>query len=644
MGSIASRLAASLSGLPHDPCDFCQRDLTTKMFTENDEYLMVPPQSSAQVSAEGDSSARDGSSTASLGSASGLAKDSDYWVGGYRKGVVLGRGRLAKVRLCDRAGEQFAMKIFKKRDLKRLRHWDDESESFRSALEAVGTEIAIMKKLRHPHVVRLHHVIDDASCEKLYLVLEFVPGGALLSDARLGPNRWCALDEPRAIALLRDVVTGLAYLHAHGIVHQDLKPDNILLDVGGRAKIADFGVARLLVEPHKSREAAWRAELQREIGDLVCDGASPVGEAGAKVGGGKAGGGDEAAGSVIQSVSPSRTWAVAEVHGSLHRPPPALMLESAEGTPAFRAPETYAAGEHDGRAADVWSLGVTLYVMLFGTLPFPMPVAEAAGSPPHEIGGAPQHAPFDAADLSDISVGACGSSLCGEIGGGGPLCGESVGGGVSTLSDHHQQMIRSEMSMEAAVREQPLRFPHVLRGAPSGASGVASSDDAAGGQLGNPSEGARQLGNPSEGARQLGNPSEGARRVMARMLTKDPGERATLASIATDTWLTAHGLQPLSLPVAAQEVLSATPEEIHRAIAIRAPALDLAGGGSLRPSESVTLPSARASHLSNSTRATERSQGARSQGGTLTAADRARSETWTRSHTQFPFAFPMGPR
>ena len=48
-----------------------------------------------------------------------------------------------------------------------------------------------------------------------------------------------------------------------------------------------------------------------------------------------------------------------------------MMLESSEGTPAFRAPETYEHGEHCGRRADIWSLGITLYVMLFGMLPFP---------------------------------------------------------------------------------------------------------------------------------------------------------------------------------------------------------------------------------------------------------------------------------
>ena len=53
------------------------------------------------------------------------------------------------------------------------------------------------------------------------------------ADQRRGPREWAPLDEGRARELLRDVVSGLAYLHAHGVVHQDLKPDNVLQVVRG---------------------------------------------------------------------------------------------------------------------------------------------------------------------------------------------------------------------------------------------------------------------------------------------------------------------------------------------------------------------------------------------------------------------------
>ena len=87
------------------------------------------------------------------------------------------------------------MKVFRKRDLARMRRWDADAGAFRSALEEVSSEIAIMKQLRHPNVVRLHDVIDEPASEKLYLILEYVDGGALLADQRRGPREWAPLVE-----------------------------------------------------------------------------------------------------------------------------------------------------------------------------------------------------------------------------------------------------------------------------------------------------------------------------------------------------------------------------------------------------------------------------------------------------------------
>ena len=261
---------------------------------------------------------------------SAVAAAEHGWVGGYRKLHILGRGRFGKVRLCERAdGELFALKTFRKPALARQRQWDADAGVFRTALENVQTEIDIMRRLRHPNIVRLHDVIDDLSRDKLHIVIDYVPGGPVVSPAHSGGGVWTPLCELTARGVLRDVLCGLAYLHANGVIHQDLKPDNVLRAADGRALIADFGVARMLLPP-------TRAER--------CEPA--VGIAGA----------------------------------AAARAMPRILLESSDGTPAFRAPETYGEGMHCGMAADIWSLGVTLYVMLFGLLPFPRSLAATTRS------------------------------------------------------------------------------------------------------------------------------------------------------------------------------------------------------------------------------------------------------------------------
>jgi len=93
--------------------------------------------------------------------------------------------------------------------------------------------------LSHPNINQL---FDFGEVEgRPYMVLEFLPGGTL-EDQLLDDH---PLPDEQTATIARDLADGLAHAHAHGLIHRDLKPANILFDSEGRAKIADFGIARM---------------------------------------------------------------------------------------------------------------------------------------------------------------------------------------------------------------------------------------------------------------------------------------------------------------------------------------------------------------------------------------------------------------
>lgn len=106
---------------------------------------------------------------------------------------------------------------------------------------AVRREIAIMKKLRHDNVVRLYEVIDDPGENMIYLVMKYCSNGPIV---KVRPDFTCdTLPLPVAKALLRQLVSGLHYLHLRRVVHRDIKPDNVLLDHANCPCFVDFGVS-----------------------------------------------------------------------------------------------------------------------------------------------------------------------------------------------------------------------------------------------------------------------------------------------------------------------------------------------------------------------------------------------------------------
>ena len=96
-----------------------------------------------------------------------------------------------------------------------------------------------MKMVEHPNIVNLVEVIDDTGSDHFYMILEFVEGKWVCE----GSDRACALGEETARKYLCDIVSGLTYLHAHNIVHGDIKPDNLLVTRHGTVKIGDLSVS-----------------------------------------------------------------------------------------------------------------------------------------------------------------------------------------------------------------------------------------------------------------------------------------------------------------------------------------------------------------------------------------------------------------
>ena len=93
-----------------------------------------------------------------------------------------------------------------------------------------------MKKVDHPHCVKLYEVIDDPSARKIYMVLEYVEGGPVMGDecTELPPDECIPSDVMRHF--MRDCLLGLDFLHAMNIVHGDIKPSNLLATLHGDIK------------------------------------------------------------------------------------------------------------------------------------------------------------------------------------------------------------------------------------------------------------------------------------------------------------------------------------------------------------------------------------------------------------------------
>nr|XP_022904855.1 calcium/calmodulin-dependent protein kinase kinase 1-like isoform X2 [Onthophagus taurus] len=222
----------------------------------------------------------------------------------YRLMDSIGQGSYGIVKLAynEEDDTHYAMKILsKKKLLKRAgmfgrlppKKFDGRKKETLQPLQQVYREIAVLKKLDHPNVVKLVEVLDDPVEDHLYMVFELVERGEVIQVPTERP-----LTEEQAWNYFRDVILGIEYLHYQRIIHRDIKPANLLLSESGRLQIADLG---------------------------VCN----------------------------------------EFDGT------DAFLSSTAGSPAFTAPEALEHREtFSGKAADIWSMGVTLFAFVYGQVPF----------------------------------------------------------------------------------------------------------------------------------------------------------------------------------------------------------------------------------------------------------------------------------
>lgn len=161
-------------------------------------------------------------------------------IGPYVLNHTLGKGQTGIVRLgihCT-SKEKVAVKII------------DRTKLSPQILSKVEREIAIMKLIEHPHVLRLFDVYENKT--HLFLILEYVGGGELF-DYLVKKGR---LSVKEARRFFSQIISAIDFCHKHCVCHRDLKPENLLLDEKQNIKVADFGMASLQVGDNSMLETS----------------------------------------------------------------------------------------------------------------------------------------------------------------------------------------------------------------------------------------------------------------------------------------------------------------------------------------------------------------------------------------------------
>uniref|UniRef100_A0AAV2LXG5 non-specific serine/threonine protein kinase n=1 Tax=Knipowitschia caucasica TaxID=637954 RepID=A0AAV2LXG5_KNICA len=199
----------------------------------------------------------------------------------YEVMQTLGRGAYGKVK---KAMERASMRTVAIKSIRKERIHDDLDRIH------IQREIEITSALQHPNIIRFHEVFE--SKDKIVIVMEYASRGELFDYIQERKR----LQETEARSLFRQITSAVHYLHKNGVVHRDLKLENILLDQDLNVKLADFGLSN---------------HFQK-----------------------------------------------------------GTLLQTYCGSPLYASPEIVQGQPYQGPEVDCWALGVLLYALMYGSMPF----------------------------------------------------------------------------------------------------------------------------------------------------------------------------------------------------------------------------------------------------------------------------------
>ncbi|KAG0010063.1 hypothetical protein BGZ80_001821 [Entomortierella chlamydospora] len=276
----------------------------------------------------------------------------------------ISRGAFGKVYLARKktTKDLYAIKILKKADMVR-----------KNMVSHVLAERRVLALTRTPFVVQLFYAFS--SKDYLYLVMEYVIGGDLSSLLAV----FGSFDEDMAKMYIAECVLALEYLHANGITHRDLKPDNMLVNAEGHIKLTDFGLSRISVPEQEDMTSLHDYKSSSISRRYIPRTKMTMPYASGKKGSTKKSSTVEAAhernqgaAGLNNSTSPATSPTSSTYHSTLsgrtarrHRGSSKALL----GTPDYLAPELLLGIGH-GPAVDWWSLGICLFEFLTGYPPF----------------------------------------------------------------------------------------------------------------------------------------------------------------------------------------------------------------------------------------------------------------------------------